>query len=228
MSAEIQFPGAATGATHYFIVRNAIGQPYDSVTSAFQAYLTANYSGYVNSTSEQGTNSNYFVGNFPSIGAASGGVFNVVAKRQTGANPAESDPNVATNEFHWNGSLQVPQAHLTTSGQLGQAIPLRLARSVAVSGFPFYMVSSTDHVTPFTSGVCSGQVSRDGGGFGALQSGLVVGAYSEIGLGWYRCNLSSGDLAGNQLILNFQAVGISGGAADPVNLYIPMQRTSGQ
>lgn len=198
------------------------------MTSAFATYLTGSYSGYVNSASEQGTASNYFTGNFPAVGAASGGVFNVVAKRQIGANPAESDPNVATNEFHWNGSLQVPQAHLATSGQLGQALPIRLARSIAVSGFPFYLQSSADHVTPLTSGVCSGQVSRDGGAFGALQSGLVVGAYSEIGLGWYRCNLTSGDLAGNQVILNFQAVGISGGAADPVNLYIPMQRVSGQ
>ena len=227
MANEISFPGLAAGATHYFLVRNAVGQPYDSVTAAFQNYSTANYSGYVVSAAEQGTASNYYAGTFPSIGAASGGVFNVVAKRQTGANPAEGDPNAATGEFHWNGSLQVPQAHLATSGQIGQLAPLRLAKGVAVSGFLFKMVSTVDHVTPFTSGVISGQISRDGGGFGALQSGLVVGAYSEIGLGFYRCNLTSGDLNGNVVGLNFQGVGISGGAADNVDFALYMQRTSG-
>mgnify|MGYP001564453123 FL=1 len=179
------------------------------------------------STTEQGTASNYFTGTFPAVGAASGGVFNVIAKRQIGATPAESDPNVASNEFHWNGTLQVPQAHLATSGQIGNLAPLRLAKGVAVSGFLIKMVSSSDHVTPFTSGVISGQISRDGGAFGALQSGLVVGAYAEMGLGYYKINLTSGDTNGNIIGLNFQGVGISGGAADNVDFAIYMQRVSG-
>ena len=227
MSAEIQFPGNATGAVNYVLVRDAVGRIWDTVTGAFQSYLTASYSGYVISAAEQGTASNYYTATFPAVTAASGGVFNVVAKRQTGVNPAESDPNVATNEFHWNGSIQVRQAELATSGQIGTMAPLRLARSVAVSGFVFKMVSSVDHITPFTSGVVSGQISRDGGSFGALQSGLAVGAYSEMGLGFFRVNLTSGDMNGNTIALNFQGVGISGGAADNVDFVIYTQRVSG-
>lgn len=43
-----------------------------------------------------------------------------------------------------------------------------------------------------------------------------------------RVNLTSGDLNANVAALNFQAVGISGGAADPRNIGLLLQRVSGQ
>jgi hypothetical protein len=93
-----------------------------------------------------------------------------------------------------------------------------------VTNFPFKMVSSLDHVTPFVSGVVSGQISKDGGAFGPLASGII----NEIGLGWYRTTLVSGDLLCNTAALSFSAVGISGGTADQRDFSLVLQRTSGQ
>ena len=70
----------------------------------------------------------------------------------------------------------------------------------------------------------SGQIARDGGAFGALQSGTVT----ERGLGFFDCTLTSGDLLANTVKLVFTAVGVSGGAADPVPFGAVLQRSSGQ
>ena len=94
-----------------------------------------------------------------------------------------------------------------------------------IQNFPIYLVSATDHVTPFVSGVISGQISRDGGAFGALQSG----AFTEIGLGTYKLQaLTSGDILCNTAALVFTGTGISGGTSDPRVFTLLLQRTSGQ
>lgn len=223
MAAEIQAPGPGTGRTLYSVIRNRIGQIWNTSggTGAFESYNNTFYTDYAISLSEQGGN-NYYVGTFPP--AIVPGLYNISAHQQLGGSPAQTDPRVATGTEQWNGSVLLPLSDLATSGQLGQIAPIRLARGVAVSGFPFKLVSSADHVTNFVSGVVSGQISRDGGSFGALQSG----AFTEIGLGWYRTNLTSGDLLANQVALIFTAVGISGGSADQRDFALLLQRTSGQ
>ena len=189
------------------------------------AYATADYANYDVSASEQGTASNYFTATFPST--ISAGIYSVTAKQQIGGAVAESDPTVATGDVHWNGTALVPLSNLATSGQVGSHLPTKVSRGVMLPNFQFKLVSSVDHVTAFTSGVVSGQIARDGGSFGGLQSGLAVAGYSEIGLGWYRVALTSGDLAANVAALNFQAVGVSGGAADPRDFALILQRVSG-
>lgn len=223
MAAEIQAPGPGTGRTLYSVIRNRIGQIWNTSggTGAFESYNNTFYTDYAISLSEQGGN-NYYVGTFPP--AITPGLYNISAHQQLGGSPAQTDPRVATGTEQWNGSVLLPLSDLATSGQLGQIAPIRLARGVAVSGFPFKLVSSADHVTNFVSGVVSGQISRDGGSFGALQSG----AFTEIGLGWYRTNLTSGDLLANQVALIFTANGVSGGQADQRDFALLLQRTSGQ
>lgn len=147
-----------------------------------------------------------------------------MAKQQIGGSPAESDPTVGTGDEQWNGSLILPLSNLATSGQIGQIAPIRLARSWMVQNFPFKLVSFIDNVTPFTSGIVSGMISRDGNSFGALQSG----SFSEIGQGWYSLlALTSGDLNANTVALSFNAVGVSGGNASPRDFAMLTQRVSG-
>jgi hypothetical protein len=223
MANEIQF-NYSSAKTCYFLIRNSIGQVYNTSSLAFESYTTANFNAgrYNNSVSEQGSASGYYTGTFPAnIGP---GTYAITAKQQLGGSIAETDPSIAAGNVEWNGAALAPLSDTATSGQVGQNTPMRIYRGQQLLNFPFKLVSSADHVTPFTSGVCSGQISRDGGAFGALQSG----AFTEIGLGFYKTNLTSGDLLGNTIAITFSSVGISGGTADSRDMVLITQRTSGQ
>lgn len=221
MANEIQGRGPGAGKSPYFLVRNHTSGFVWNGTS-FVAYASGQTDLYDVALTEQGL-SNYYVGNFPS--AIPAGVYAVEARDRIGAAPAETDPIFGMETFQWNGAVAAPLSDTATSGQLGQTGPIRIARGTMIQNFPIYFKSSVDHITPFTSGVVSGQIARDGGSFGALQSG----AFTEIGQGFYNLQaLTSGDLLANSVKLLFTAVGISGGNADPVPLSLVLQRTSGQ
>lgn len=223
MAGEIQ-TSFSHGATLVFLIwNNKTGQVYNSSSGLFEAYATANYTLYAISMTELGTASHHYNGNFPSGIAA--GFYGIEARQQIGGAVAETDPTVGEQNFDWGGASPLGLADLVTSGFIGGFFPMRLARGVAVSNFPIYLKSNADHVTPLTSGVLSGQISRDGGAFGALQSG----AFAEIGLGFYRLSaLTSGDLLANSVALVFTGVSTNGGVSDPLPLSFVMQRTSGQ
>lgn len=220
MSSEIQFL-FKHGGTCYFTVRNRVGQIWNTSSGLFEAYNAANWANYAVSTTEQGSSAT-FAGNFPSTIVA--GIYGIVAISQIGGTPAETDTPIASGEFQWNGTVSLPLSDLVTSGQFGQNSPIPIYRGQMVKNFPIRLVSSADHVTPLTSGILSGQVSRDGAAFTVLQSG----AFTEIGNGFYALQaLTSGDLLANTVALLFNGVGISGGISDPLPLSIVLQRTSG-
>jgi hypothetical protein len=222
MAGEIAFD-FAQGQDCYVQIRNRTSG-YIWNGTAFETYsqLSGNLASYPVAVTEQGSSAHY-VGNFPA--AIPAGVYDVTAKTKVQVPYLEGDRVVAAGEIQWNGSAVVPLADLATSGQIGQIGPIRISRGTMVRNFPFKLVSSLDHITPFTSGVCSGQISRDGAAFGALQSG----AFSEIGLGWYSLQaLTSGDLLANTVALAISARGISGGTADQRDFSFVTQRTSGQ
>ncbi len=221
MANEIQF-SFVTSKTCYLLIRNGVGQIWN--VSAFEAYNSSNYSTYGISCTEQGGASSYYVATFPA--AIPPGVYEIVGKLQAGGSPAESDSTIATGQFQWNGIANLPLSDLATSGQISQFLPTTIYRGQMVPNFMFKLVSSLDHITPFTSGVVSGQIQRDATGtFGALQSG----AFTEVGLGFYRLlALTSGDLLANSVALSFSARGISGGTSDPRDFSLLLQRTSGQ
>lgn len=224
MAAELQFSFQAN-ATCYFLLRNRVGQIWSTSggTGAFAAYSSLAYADYAISATQQGTSGGaYYVGNMPS--AVPAGVISVVGKEQLGGAVAESDPTRAMGDLQWNGTVTLPLSDLATSGQIGTIAPIRMARGCSVPNFPIYLKSSLDHLTPLVSGVLSGQISRDGGAFGALQSGI----FSEVGLGVYVTTLTSGDLLANTATLIFTANGISGGSSDPLPYSFILQRTSGQ
>lgn len=222
MANEIEFSYQSSRQA-YALIRNTVGQIWNSSgAGAFEAYQSSHYASYTNQATEQGTASAYYTADFPT--AITAGSYNIVAKGQIAGSPAETDPTVAVGQLEWNGAAVLPLSNLATSGQVAQFAPMRVARGTMIRNFNFNLVSSVDHVTPFTSGVISGQISRDGGAFGALQSG----AYTELGYGWYALQaLTSGDLSCGAAALMFNAVGVSGGTADQRNFSLITQRTSG-
>ena len=220
MPGEVQY-SYLHGATSYFEVRNSVGQIWNTNTLAFESYLSANFSSYFTSSTEQGVASAFFVGTFPA--AIGPGDYGITAKGQIGGSPAETDPTVAVGDIQWNGTSVIPLSSLATSGQVSQLGPIKLARGVGVPNFQFYLVSSADHVTPFTSGICSGQIRRDAGSFVPLQSGI----FAEAGLGFYSVTITSGDILCNTAALLFTANGVSGGASDPRAFSFVMQLVSG-
>lgn len=221
MAGEIGFD-FNTGGNCYVQIRNRTSG-YIWNGSAFEAYsqLSGNIASYAVGVTEQG-NSAHYVGNMPA--AIPPGVYDVTAKQKIQAPYLETDRVVAAGEINWNGSIAVPLSDLATSGQIGQIGPVRIARGTMIQNFPFKLVSSLDHITPFTSGVCSGQIARDNGTFGPLQSGVIT----EKGLGWYNLSaLTSGDLLANTAALVITANGISGGASDQRDFAFVLQKVSG-
>lgn len=209
----------------YFVVLSRTGTIYNTSSQLFEVYNSSNYSSdYTISMTEQGTASGIYLGSFPS--AIVPGVYDIIARQQIGGSPAETDPTMGVEDsYQWNGSFTLPLSDLSTSGQIGQVAPIRLARGVQILNFPIYLKSAADHITPFTSGVLSGQISRDGAAYTSLQSGH----FTEVGLGGYSLQaLTSGDLLANTVMLLVTANGISGGTSDPLPLSFILQRTSGQ
>lgn len=196
--------------TVYFQVRNPTSGFIWTTSGAglFETYssLSGNLNTYAITMAEQGASAHYR-GNFPAaIGA---GVYDVVARDRVNAWFAESDPTIAVGEVNWVGSGGPVRAiaDLATSGQMSTFHPNRVTKGHAISGFMFKMVSTSDHVTPVTSGVISGQISRNGGSFTTLESGTATAGYTEVGLGLYKVNLTSGDLNVDVAALHFSAAG---------------------
>ncbi len=222
MANELQL-SYSPGKSVYFLIRNRTGSIWSTSggVGGFEVYATANYADYKITGTEQGTQSAYYLGNMPA--AVLPGIYSIVGKQQLGGTAAETDPTVAGDDEQWNGVAMMPLSDLATSGQVGGFAPIRLARSWMIQNFPLYLKSAADHVTPFTSGIVSGQIARDGGNFGPLQSG----SFTEIGLGFYNTTLTSGDLGALTVKMLFTANGVSGGTSDPLPMTAVLQRISG-
>lgn len=222
MANEIQIP-FPTGNVLY----SRITTPYSGGIwngTNFVAYDNLNYTTYAVTMTEVASGAAFYQGDFPTSIVA--GVYNILTKQQLGGSPAQTDKTVGVGEINWAASGGPIRAlsDLMTSGQLGSLLPTKVTRGNSLNNFQFKLVSSADHVTPFTSGIVSGQICRDNGSFTSLQSGGAVAGYTEIGLGWYRCSLTSGDLLCNTAALNFTATGVSGGTSDPRDIGIVTQR----
>ncbi len=87
--------------TVYFLLRNSTGSIYNGAT--FEAYLTANYATYVILATQQGTASGFYTVNMPAVAA---GVYEIVAKSQSGGSPAEADIGVGEGQIQWNGTAE--------------------------------------------------------------------------------------------------------------------------
>ena len=80
-----------------------------------------------------------------------------------------------------------------------------IKKNAALSNFEFYMVSSTDHVSPKTGLTITSQVSLDGAAFTS-----TANTASEVGSGIYKINLAAADTNCTVGTLKF-----TGSGADP-------------
>lgn len=106
MAGEIQTPFDQSGLTLYAQIRNIFGQIWNTASSAFQAYATANITDYDIALTEQGSASKYYTGNFPT--AIPRGLYFVTVKIRAGASPAESDLLAGAGEYLWTGVALIP------------------------------------------------------------------------------------------------------------------------
>lgn len=209
-----------TNKTVYALIRSSTSRIWNG--ASFETYATANYANYPITMTQQGTAESYYAGNFPT--AITAGVYNVVVKNQVGGSPAETDPAVAMGTIQWSGSAVFALSDFATSGQLSRYLPITAFQGQMIQPFTFKLVSAADSRTPFVSGTISGQISRDGGAFGPLQSG----AFTEMGLGWYALQaLTSGDMNARVVSLNFAGTRSGGGLSDPRDFMMILQKVSG-
>ncbi len=84
--------------------------------------------------------------------------------------------------------------------------PTMFKKNQALTGFPFVMRSSTDHITPTPGLTITATRSIDGAAFAS-----TTNSASAISGGAYKIDLSAADLNGNSILFLFSATG-----ADPL------------
>lgn len=110
MASELQLAHTTTAQTLYAIIRNAVGQVWQTTNSTFTAYVTANLSNYTIALTEQGTASRYYAGTFP---AAAAGVYNVTVFVRAGGSAAEGDAVAGAGAIEWDGAAVIPLSTIT-------------------------------------------------------------------------------------------------------------------
>lgn len=116
MADQIQAVWVETGDTLYALVRNSAGQIWQTTTTTFVNYVTANLANYAISLTEQGTASRYYTANFP---AAVEGTYAVVVYKQLGGSPAETDLLTDSGNVEWTGTNIIPLAQIGFPQQVG-------------------------------------------------------------------------------------------------------------
>jgi hypothetical protein len=93
-----------TGNTLYSVILDLVGQIYNTVTTAFEAPVNANWANYDIAMAEAG-NTGIYRGDMPAVAA---GAYSFVVRDQAGGGPAITDPPVGAENFTWDGSVVVP------------------------------------------------------------------------------------------------------------------------
>lgn len=184
MAKEIVWDGT-TGETQYAMLRNSVGQIYNTAGVAFEAYNAANIADYDIAGTEQGSGGT-FTADMPAVAA---GIYNVTAKKRVGGAPAESDPTVGVGELDWNGTAAIG---------VSTVLP---AKNTALPNIPFMMVAASDHVSPTAGLTVTATKSLDGG----ATFGATTGTVTEIGSGAYSFDASAADMNGTMVIFKFSA-----------------------
>lgn len=112
MANEIQIV-AATGLTMYVVIRTNAGQPYSTVTPAFETYTPANYVNYAVALTEQGV-TGYYLGSVPSGIAAQ--LLNLDVRKRVGGTPAVSDTPVSSGSVPWTGTAEASLSSIAIDG----------------------------------------------------------------------------------------------------------------
>lgn len=91
------------------MIRNSVSQVWQTTSSTFVTYVTANLANYIIALAEQGTASQYYAGNFP---AAASGIYSVDVRLKAGVSFAETDTPVAGGSIPWTGTAVVSEAEV--------------------------------------------------------------------------------------------------------------------
>lgn len=195
--------GAAPGAAGGLFIAGSNA----AVTANITGNLTGNVSGSVGSVtgavgsvtgavgSVTGNVGGNVVGSVASVtGNVGGNVVGSVASVSAAVTPDAASVRSAVG---------LASANLDTQLAAIQAdSPNRVTKNVALSGFPFVMVDSTDHVTPKTGLTITATRSLDGAAFAACANSVV-----EVSNGIYKIDLAAADTNGNTVMLRFTATG---------------------
>ena len=147
------------------------------------------------------------------VGAAGHGVFaievpatameakriDIIVRQETAAASRVFKDQFISIETHGSGG---EYAH-DLSTAISTDVNMSLKKNETATAFPFYLVDDTDGKTPET-GIASftSERSIDGAAFAACNN-----TASEVGEGWYKINLVSGDTNGNVVIFRFSSAG---------------------
>lgn len=176
MAGEVQIVLPSTPTTAYFVVKNSVGQFWNtSGTPAFEAYNAAHWTDYDVALSQHGSSQEYS-GAFPS--AIPTGVYQWRAYAQSGGSPAVGDAFLGgVDEFVWpvaapqNSALFWAGALANTgTAQAGAAGTITLAAG-ASSVDDFYK----NAVVVLTSGTGAGQNRRITGYVGSTKVATISG-----------------------------------------------------
>jgi len=124
MANEIQAAYTQTSRTLYALVRDTMAGVWDTTTSAFVSYATANLSDYDIALAEQGTASRLYAGDLPALAS---GVYYLTGYERLGGSPAEGDPLVAMGVIHWTGSAVANYAAALDAAGIRAALGLASA-----------------------------------------------------------------------------------------------------
>ena len=108
MAAEIQVVHDQTGETLYGVIRDALGQCWNTAMSAFGARAVANWTDYDIALAETPASSYFYVGTFPA--AIPAGFYWLDIYVRGGANPAITDFRVESLLGYWDGTTFSLQA----------------------------------------------------------------------------------------------------------------------
>ena len=115
----------------------------------------------------------------------------------------------------WDEDLDPAHVTAGTAGKavldIDDALPLIPTSNTALTKFPFFMVSSADHITPKTLLSVTATRSIDGGAFASCANAVV-----EVDYGIYVIDLAASDTNGTNIALRFTA----SGADDRVIVFI--------
>lgn len=104
MPQDLHVAHTATGATLYAIIRDSLGDVWDTTTTTFVTYTTADLANYAILLAEQGTASRYYRCDIPGTNP---GYLHATIYEMAGGTPAEGDLLVDNQVVEWNTSYRL-------------------------------------------------------------------------------------------------------------------------
>lgn len=160
MAGELQADSGVTGQTVYFLVRSPSGTVWNG--AALVTYVSGNFATYPVTGTEEGT-SGYYTGNMPAVAA---GVYSVVAKKQAGGSPAETDPTVAQGDVWWSGAAVATPQSGDAFSRIGAAGAGLTAVALAAAGLDLVLVAgkTLPNAIKYVGAAVAGKASGAGTG----------------------------------------------------------------